>query len=115
AHAVLCAKDHINTPFAVINADDFYGYDAFETSAGFVSGNPDPNTHAVVGYRLENTLSDFGSVSRGVCEANAEGELTDINERTKVSKENGKIYYHDQDDQKVELSPDTIVSMNFWA
>src|SRR3546814_3382562 len=56
AHAVLCAKNHIDTPFAVINADDFYGYDAFEKSARFLSTNPDPNTHAVVGYRLDNTL-----------------------------------------------------------
>lgn len=115
AHAVLCAKDHIETPFAVINADDFYGYDAFEKSAHFLSTNPDPNTHAVVGYRLENTLSDFGTVSRGVCEANQEGELVDINERTKVARENGKIYYHDSNDQKIELAPSTPVSMNFWA
>ncbi|MFS8615245.1 MAG: sugar phosphate nucleotidyltransferase [Solitalea sp.] len=115
AHAVLCAKDHIRTPFAVINADDFYGYDAFEQSARFLSENTDPNTHAVVGYRLDNTLSDHGTVSRGVCEANAQGELTDINERTKVGKENGKIYYQGEHGEKVELAPDTIVSMNFWA
>ncbi|QEC53407.1 nucleotidyltransferase-like protein [Anseongella ginsenosidimutans] len=115
AHAVLCAKDHIKTPFAVINADDFYGYDAFEKSAHFLSTNPDPNTHAVVGYRLENTLSDFGTVSRGVCEANAQGELVDINERTKVGRENGSIYYQDNEGNKVELAPSTPVSMNFWA
>ena len=115
AHAVLCARDHINTPFAVINADDFYGYDAFEKSAHFLTADPDPNTHAVIGYRLENTLSDFGTVSRGVCETNAEGELTDINERTKVGREDGKIYYHDSEDNKVELAPETPVSMNFWA
>lgn len=115
AHAVLCAKNHIDTPFAVINADDFYGYDAFEKSARFLSTNPDPNTHAVVGYRLDNTLSDFGTVSRGVCQANEQGELTDINERTKVGRENGKIYYHDSDGSAVELAPETTVSMNFWA
>lgn len=114
AHAVLCAKDVINEPFAVINADDFYGYDAFKKMAEFLNDECDSNRYSVVGYELGKTVSDYGSVSRGVCEVNAQGNLAGIVERTKITVENGKIAYEDGD-VKVELGPQTPVSMNFWG
>lgn len=114
AHAVLCAKESINEPFAVINADDFYGYDAFKTMADFLSADTDPATHSLVGYRIENTLSDHGTVSRGVCQTNERNELVDINERHKVGWEGDKIVYN-KDDQPVEIPEGTPVSMNFWG
>lgn len=114
AHAVLCAKDAINEPFAVINADDFYGYDAFKKMAEFLKNECDSNRYSVVGYELGKTVSDYGSVSRGVCEVNDAGNLAGIVERTKITVEDGKIAYEDGD-VKVELGPQTPVSMNFWG
>ncbi|MGE7776959.1 sugar phosphate nucleotidyltransferase [Chitinophaga caseinilytica] len=114
AHAVLCAKDAINEPFAVINADDFYGRDAFEKMAEFLRNECKSDRYSVVGYQLGKTVSDYGSVSRGVCEVNAEGNLAGIVERTKIEVIDGKIVYEDGD-KKVELGPQTPVSMNFWG
>ncbi|WP_341840936.1 sugar phosphate nucleotidyltransferase [Chitinophaga caseinilytica] len=114
AHAVLCAKDAINEPFAVINADDFYGRDAFEKMAEFLRNECKSDRFSVVGYQLGKTVSDYGSVSRGVCEVNAEGNLAGIVERTKIEVIDGKIVYEDGD-KKVELGPQTPVSMNFWG
>ncbi|RAJ02564.1 nucleotidyltransferase-like protein [Chitinophaga skermanii] len=114
AHAVLCAKDAINEPFAVINADDFYGREAFEKMAQFLTSKCNENTYSVVGYELGNTVSEYGSVSRGVCQVDAQGNLASIVERTKIFVEDGKIVYEDGD-AKVELSPKTNVSMNFWG
>ena len=113
AHAVLCAKDAINEPFAVINADDFYGRDAFEKMAAFLKEECATDRYSVVGYELGKTISEYGSVSRGVCEASG-GNLTGITERTKIYIDNGKIVYEDGD-KKVELGPKTPVSMNFWG
>ncbi|GAA0541576.1 sugar phosphate nucleotidyltransferase [Chitinophaga japonensis] len=115
AHAVLCAKDAINEPFAVINADDFYGRDAFEKAAAFLNNQCKPDVYAVVGYELGKTTSEHGSVSRGVCAADANGNLTAINERTKIYLDNGQIVYEEADGSKHPLSPDTPVSMNFWG
>lgn len=84
AHAVLCAGDVIKEPFAVINADDFYGRDAFEKAAQFLTTEVAPNKYCIIGYELSKTLSENGTVSRGVCEVNAAGELMSINERTKI-------------------------------
>lgn len=114
AHAVLCAKDAINEPFAVINADDFYGRDAFEKMAEFLKGECAADRYSVVGYELGKTISEYGSVSRGVCEANGDGNLAGITERTKIYLDNGKIVY-EEGDKKVELGPKTPVSMNFWG
>ncbi|SIO06730.1 sugar phosphate nucleotidyltransferase [Chitinophaga niabensis] len=114
AHAVLCAKDAINEPFAVINADDFYGRDAFEKMAEFLKGECAADRYSVVGYELGKTISEYGSVSRGVCEVNGTGNLAGITERTKIYIDNGKIVYEDGD-KKVELGPKTPVSMNFWG
>ena len=114
AHAVLCAKDAIKEPFAVINADDFYGRDAFEKAYGFLTGAVDPHTYCIIGYELAKTLSDNGTVSRGVCQVDASGNLVSIAERTKIYEENGKITY-EENDKKFEVPYDSKVSMNFWA
>ncbi|MDQ6764461.1 MAG: sugar phosphate nucleotidyltransferase [Bacteroidota bacterium] len=114
AHAVLCAKEVIKEPFAVINADDFYGRDAFEKAAKFLSGEVDPETYCIIGYELKKTLSENGTVSRGVCQVDEDGNLISIVERIKIYPEEGRIIY-EEGDKKTELSNDTPVSMNFWG
>jgi NDP-sugar pyrophosphorylase family protein len=114
AHAVLCAKNAINEPFAVINADDFYGTDAFVKMADFLKNECRPDLYSVVGYELGKTISEHGSVSRGVCEV-SDGNLAAINERTKIYKDNDQIVYEEADGSKHPLSADTPVSMNFWG
>lgn len=113
-HAVLVAGEIINEPFAVINADDFYGKQAFEILGSFLSDTENiSNKYAMVGYKLGNTLSENGSVSRGVCQTK-EGFLTDVIERTSIAIENNKIVYSDNGD-KVEIGKDSVVSMNLWG
>jgi len=113
AHAVLCARHAIQEPFAVINADDFYGRGAFESVAKFFSGDTQ-GAHAMVGYTLKNVLSENGSVSRGCGEQDESGYLKSVVERTTIVKENGKIISKEKDGD-LELSPETPTSMNFWA
>jgi len=113
-HAVLCAKEKIDGPFAVINADDFYGRDGFAQMANFLQNNEDGKLHSMVGYELPKTLSENGSVSRGVCEADVDGNLIKIVENTKIYPEDGKII-SEVGDLKVELNPNSPVSMNFWG
>jgi NDP-sugar pyrophosphorylase family protein len=115
AHAMLCARHKINEPFIVINADDFYGKDAFEKAFGFLDKQVSPSKYAIVGYELAKTLSDHGTVSRGVCTVDAHNHLTSITERTKIYPENGKIIYEDADGTKHEVPTDSKVSMNFWC
>jgi hypothetical protein len=115
-HAVLCAKDAINEPFAVINADDFYGKDSFIKAAQFMQNESGKNKYSLIGYQLSKTLSENGTVSRGVCEVSKEGNLVSIHERTKIYKdENNKIQYEDNDGSKHEVPFDSSVSMNFWC
>jgi NDP-sugar pyrophosphorylase family protein len=114
AHAVLSASKVVDKRFAVINADDFYGRDAFEKAADFLGSGYGPDLAAIIGYNLINTLSEFGSVSRGVCEVDEMGFLKGINERTNIYSDNGRIVY-EENGAKHELSPQTIVSMNFWC
>lgn len=116
-HAVLMAAGKINEPFAVINADDFYGFDAFKTIADFfatqeASGSTD---YAMVAYELQNTLSDFGAVSRGECVTDEKGWLQSVTERTQIERVNGSIVYRDPDGQETPLKDITPVSMNFWG
>lgn len=113
SHAVLCAKNAINEPFAVINADDFYGRSAFKSLADFFNSDEE-GAHAMVGYTLKNVLSEHGSVSRGCGEQDANGYLKSVVERTTIVKENGKIISKEKDGE-VELSPETPTSMNFWG
>lgn len=115
AHAVLCAKDAINEPFAVINGDDFYGRDSFEKMAAFLNNACKPDVYSVVGYELGKTISEHGSVSRGVCAADDKGNLAAINERTKVYKDGDQIVYEEADGSKHPLAATTPVSMNFWG
>ncbi len=113
-HAVLVAKDLINEPFAVINADDFYGSNAFELISDYLSDIPTTSSdYAMVGYKLKNTLSENGSVSRGICET-SEGMLTDVVERTSIISENGEVVY-DDNGSKVNIDKESVVSMNFWG
>ncbi|MEO8819789.1 MAG: sugar phosphate nucleotidyltransferase [Ginsengibacter sp.] len=114
AHAVLCAKDAIDAPFAVINADDFYGRDAFEKAVKFLTDEVSPKTYCIIGYELSKTISENGTVSRGVCEVDIDGNLSNIHERIKIFPENGKIVYT-EDGLDVPLPADTVVSMNFWG
>ncbi|MFZ1785850.1 MAG: nucleotidyltransferase [Ferruginibacter sp.] len=113
-HAVLCAMDAVNEPFAVINADDYYGPDAFEKAAAFLNNSCTEKQYAIIGYELEKTLSDHGSVSRGVCRVDEENNLVSIKERTKIYKENGTITYEDESG-KHTVPADSSVSMNFWC
>lgn len=114
AHAVLCAKDVIHEPFAVINADDFYGRDAFDKAVSFLNTEVSPKKYCIIGYQLSKTISENGTVSRGVCVVNDSGNLESIIERTKIFPEEEKIYY-EENALKVPLPPDTPVSMNFWG
>ncbi|MGC6526134.1 MAG: nucleotidyltransferase family protein [Flavobacteriaceae bacterium] len=110
AHAVWTARHVIKTPFVIINADDYYGQEAFEGAANFIQNQKNNAVFALVGYQLKDTLSEFGSVSRGVCTVK-NNSLNSIIERTKISKSNGIIT--DQD-SGITLDSNATVSMNFW-
>lgn len=115
-HAVMMAEHVINEPFAVINADDFYGFEAYDIVAKHLSGiQNDSNKYCMAGYVLKNTLSDFGSVSRGLCELKENSELQSIVERTKIQRKKGKIIFIDDNNQEHEIAEDAIVSMNFFG
>ena len=116
AHAIACCKGIVEGPFAVINADDYYGAHAFEKIYDFLKNtNEDDKYHfAMVGYRLKNTVTEKGSVARGVCSSDENGMLTGIVERTKISTKDGRIYYT-EDDVDTDLDPDVLVSMNLWG
>ena len=118
-HAVLCAREQIgDVPFAVINADDYYGKDAFRVLYDFLRTAADTDTYnyAMVGYELGKTVTDNGSVARGVCVANEAGFVTDVVERTRIEKHAGGIHFTtDGGESWTELSPQTPVSMNFWG
>ncbi len=113
-HAMLVAKDVVNEPFAVINADDYYGISSFGLISDFLQNKVSSTHTAMVGFQLSKTLSPNGSVSRGVCEMNAERMLTTVIERTKIGWEGDRILFHEGDTTH-ELAPTTLVSMNFWG
>jgi len=113
AHAVLCAKDVINEPFAVINADDFYGRDAFQKASDFLNSGVSEHAYSIIGYNLSNTLSEHGTVSRGVCQVDNNMNLISITERTKIRKDGDKVINEDGETQ--EIPSDSKVSMNFWC
>ncbi len=115
-HAVLCSAPAIDEPFAVINADDFYGPKAYQELFAYLSQLENEHTnHCMVGYRLENTLSDHGYVSRGICQSDGAGWLTNVIERTHIEKKNDQIFFQDHHQEAFPLSPDAIVSMNMWG
>lgn len=115
AHAVLVARDYIQEPFAVINADDYYGVSSFRVMADFLQGECRPDLYSMVGYVLDNTLSDHGTVNRGVCEMDDHFLLTDVVERTKIHREGGNIQFFDESGEKHLLDRSTLVSMNYWG
>lgn len=116
-HAILMAEKAINEPFAVINADDFYGFDAFKVISKFLS-DLDMNSKgdfAMVGYELRHTLSEFGAVSRGICSLDKDGFLKSVEERTHILKQFDKIGYQNDENETIFLDAGTVVSMNFWG
>ena len=116
AHALLCCLGTVDAPFAVINADDYYGVSGFKKIYDFLKDTADDDKYhyAMVGYEIKNTVTEMGTVSRGVCRADADGMLAEIVERTKIGVSGDRIVYTD-DEGDHELSPDTLVSMNLWG
>lgn len=116
-HAVIVAASKIKEPFTVINADDFYGFEAFESVARYLDQVSSIQSHeyCMVGYKLKNTLSEHGLVSRGVCETDSENYLIRITERTQIGKKDGNIFFKDQSGNDIVLHEDTIISMNCWG
>ncbi|HEY5591735.1 MAG TPA: nucleotidyltransferase [Paludibacter sp.] len=115
-HAVLMGKDAIHEPFAVINADDFYGQESFAILADFLrSVEGKQNEYCMIGYRVGNTLSESGSVSRGVCVVDENNLLQNVVERTSIEEKGGKINFLDENGEEVSIDPNTPVSMNMWG
>jgi len=116
-HAVMMAEEKITGPFAVINADDFYGREAYVSLADYYKGwtREKKNDYCMVGFNLANTLSEFGSVSRGICQINTSANLIDVLERTHIERMNHHIVFKEDNGNMKEISGDTIVSMNFWG
>ena len=114
AHAVLCAAEVLDGPFAVINADDFYGRDAFETIYRFLAADRPETEHAMVAYLLRNTVTEHGTVARGICQVE-KGLLTDVVERTRIAKRGEDAAFTEDGETWVPLSGDCQVSMNFWG
>ncbi len=116
AHAIGVGRDVIDEPFAVINADDYYGVDSFKMVADFLSGSEiSPTDYAMVGFKLRNTLSEYGTVARGVCHCDNELFLQDVVERKKVQKRGMAACYFDEDGTEHALTGDEVVSMNLWG
>ena len=114
AHAVACCRAVVEGPFAVINSDDFYGRGAYEEIYRFLTEHETPHHYAMLGYQLRNTVTEFGSVARGVCHVQ-DGMLLDITERTKIFKRGQNAAYTEDGETFVPLSGDSLVSMNFWG
>ena len=117
SHAVLCGAEAIDgAPFAVINADDYYGKEAFQVIYNYLSTCTDPYGYCMVGYELGKTVTENGSVARGICEINAEGFLDVVTERTKIEQYEGGIHFTEDDGETwTDVAPETIVSMNMWG
>lgn len=118
AHAVMSAKNHVDGPFCVINADDFYGTDSYQKMAKFLTTEVSDDQMALMGFQVGNTLSDYGYVSRGVCEVSPSGHMESVTERTKIyykEIEGEKKIVFEEGDVITELDPESRVSMNFWG
>lgn len=117
SHAVLTCKDMVDGPFAVINADDYYGTGAFHSMYEYLTQAEDAEkyNYCMVGYLLEKTLTENGHVARGVCEETSDGYLKGISERTKIMRRNGEIQYTENEEDWVSVPEGTTVSMNFWG
>jgi NDP-sugar pyrophosphorylase family protein len=115
AHAVMMAKEKINGPFCVINSDDYYGTEAYKTLVEFFNTNQDQDRYAVVAYYLRNTLSEHGSVNRGVCKANDQGDLEDIEECVGIHREADGLIRFPAEEGSRTLDEDALVSMNMFG
>ena len=116
SHAVLCAAESIDgAPFSVINADDYYGKSAFRVIYDQLSATQDPSSHCMVGYELSKTVTENGSVARGICVTDENGYLSEITERTRIEQYDGGIHFTEDGENWVEVAPDTTVSMNMWG
>lgn len=116
SHAVLCATEAIDgAPFAVINADDYYGASAYKVMYDYLSQTTDPYGYCMVGYELGKTVTDNGSVARGICETDDKGFLTVVTERTRIEKYSGGIHFTEDGENWVDVPADTTVSMNMWG
>jgi len=116
AHAIYCCRDYIKGPFAVINADDYYGVDSFQIIYDYLTTHQDDDKYryTMVGYQIENTLTENGTVARGVCEVNDQHQLVQVIERTKIKKSGDGAAYEDGEEW-IPLQKGTIVSMNLWG
>ena len=114
-HALLCCKEVLNEPFCVINADDYYGQDAFKKIHEFLVNSEVENEYAMVGYVIGNTVSENGSVARGVCELNEKGQLCNVEERTCIEVHGDKIEYSEDGENWNNIPKDSLVSLNFWG
>ena len=114
SHATMMAETAVDGPMAVINADDFYGSKAYQVMADFLVSSTDENEYSMVGYNVANTLSEFGTVSRGICNTDADGNLTTVVERTKIKRDADGIFFY-EGDERFHLEENTPVSMNFWG
>ena len=115
AHAILVAKDVINEPFCALNADDFYGFKAYQVMADFLSDSSSESEFSMVGYHLKNTLSDFGTVSRGICNVDENDHLKKIVETTKILRKDNTVISVEEDGSETLLTGNEIVSMNNWG
>ncbi len=114
-HAALCARDEVPGAFVVINADDFYGRDAYEAASRFIDESDDETEHAMVGYNLRNTMTPFGSVARGVCTKDDKGNLVSVVERTKIEARGEDAAFTEDGETWTPISGDTTVSLNLWV
>ena len=115
AHAILCARYAVNEPFCALNADDFYGFNAYKAMAKFLTESKDQSEYAMVGYKLNDTLSEYGSVSRGICDVDADLNLKKIVETIKIVKKENKVISIENDGSEIELSGNENASMNNWG
>ncbi len=115
AHAILVAKDVVKEPFCALNADDFYGKDAYEVMANFLTSSEKSTEYSMVGYHLKNTLSEFGSVSRGICDVDQDQNLKKIVETIKIFKKEEKIISIEEEKRETILTGNESVSMNIWG
>ncbi|HAO61975.1 MAG TPA: nucleotidyltransferase [Erysipelotrichaceae bacterium] len=113
-HALLACRNQVHEPFAIINADDYYGRDAFEKIYGFLKNDVKDDAYGMVGYKLNNTLTDAGTVSRGVCEV-VDGHLHEVVERLKIARKDGGAAYTEDGENWTKLADDSLVSMNYWG
>jgi UTP-glucose-1-phosphate uridylyltransferase len=114
-HAILVAADVINEPFAVINADDFYGGYSYKAIAEYLTTTADKNDYCMVGYTLSNTLSENGSVSRGICQCDEDGNLLDVEEYINIEEKDGSLTGTDDSGNEKNLAGQEIISMNLWG